>query len=173
MPDNKTKDNVVKLTPAKAKKASESKWGKPVMDLGFSIVPSLLFKAQRRLHLEPRHMGVLVQLLDFYWEDGRYPYPTKALLAERCNISPRQLQRIIVDMEEAGLVKRIERHHAGTNGKIANIYDLSGLEAKLKELEPDFTDVKKKAKAQRKDVATPGHKMRKRLKKASSAKAAS
>lgn len=172
MTDEKKKSNVVKLTPAKAKKASERKWGKPVMDLGFCIVPSLLFRAQKRLHLKPRHLGVLVQLLDFYWEEGRYPYPTKETLAGRCNMSPRQLQRIIAEMEEEGLIKRIERHHAGTNGKIANIYDLSGLEARLKALEPEFTDVKKKAKEQRKDVALPGHKMRKRLKKASNAKAA-
>lgn len=173
MSDEKKKSNVVKLTPAKAKKASERKWGKPVMDLGFCIVPSLLFKAQRRLHLKPRHLGVLVQLLDFYWEDGRYPYPTKETLAGRCNMSPRQLQRIIAEMEEEGLVKRIERHHAGTNGKLANIYDLSGLEAKLKALEPEFTEVKKAEKARRKDVATPGHKLRKRLKKVSATKTAS
>ena len=173
MSDEKKKSNIVKLTPAKAKKASERKWGKPVMDLGFCIVPSLLFKAQRRLHLKPRHLGVLVQLLDFYWEDGRYPYPTKETLAGRCNMSPRQLQRIIAEMEEEGLVKRIERHHAGTNGKIANIYDLSGLEAKLKALEPEFTEVKKTEKARRKDVATPGHKLRKRLKKTTAVKTAS
>ena len=51
---------VIQLHPAKAKKASERKWGKPVMDLGFCIIPSLLLRAQARLGLNPTQLAVLM-----------------------------------------------------------------------------------------------------------------
>ncbi|MCF6275838.1 MAG: helix-turn-helix domain-containing protein [Robiginitomaculum sp.] len=163
MSEENKKSNVVKLSPTKAGKASERKWGKPVMDLGFSIIPSLLFKGQRRLGLSPTQLAVLVQLLDFYWDAGRYPHPTKEKLAGRLNISPRQLQRIMVQLEEGGFLRRIERHHAGNGGKLGNIYNLSGLEKKLKGLEPDFTKVKADASKARKEVARPAQRLLKNL----------
>lgn len=47
---------IVPLRPAKAKQkqASEKKWGQAVMKLGFSIVPSLLLRAQQRLGVTTR-----------------------------------------------------------------------------------------------------------------------
>ena len=61
---------VIPLRPAASKKASELKWGKAVMDLGFSIVPSLLLRAQPRLGLNPTQLAVLVHLADYWW--GRW-----------------------------------------------------------------------------------------------------
>ena len=47
-------DNVVRLRPEKdTERASEKKWGKEVIALGFCIVPSLLLRAQNRLGLNP------------------------------------------------------------------------------------------------------------------------
>ena len=147
-------NNVIPIRPPKASKASERKWGKEVMDLGFCIVPSLLLRAQQRLGLNPTQLAVLMQLCDFWWEDSRKPYPSKEALSDRLGLSPRQVQRVIAELEAAGLVTRIERHHPGHGGKLSNIYDLSGLVAKLKKLEPDFRavedDVKKARKAVRK-----------------------
>ena len=53
---------VIPLQPLKAKKASERKWGKAVMDLGFCIIPSLLLRAQARLGLNPTQLAVLMHL---------------------------------------------------------------------------------------------------------------
>ncbi|WP_430450076.1 helix-turn-helix domain-containing protein [Rhodophyticola sp.] len=79
--------NVVQLRAPKAGRASEKKWGKQVMDLGFCIVPSLLLRAQQRLGLNPTQLAVLMQLCDFWWEDARKPHPGKKLLAERLGLS--------------------------------------------------------------------------------------
>ena len=55
--DNPESAKVVPLRqPLKATKASERKWGKPVMGLGFCIVPSLLLRAQQRLKLNPTEL---------------------------------------------------------------------------------------------------------------------
>lgn len=149
--------NVVQLRPPKAGRASEKKWGKQVMDLGFCIVPSLLLRAQQRLGLNPTQLAVLMQLCDFWWEDARKPHPGKKLLAERLGLSERQVQRYIAELEQAGLVKRIERY-ASHGGKMTNTYDLSGLVARLKKLEPEFRKVEEDVKEERKAVTKRGYK---------------
>lgn len=146
---------VVTLHPSKAKKASERKWGKPVMDLGFCIVPSLLLRAQARLKLNPTQLAVLMHLADYWWDVDRKPYPAKKTLGERLKLSPRQVQRYVAQLEEMGYVQRIERT-AVHRGKLSNAYDLSGLVRRLKELEPDFREVEEEVKARRRDVARPG-----------------
>ncbi len=130
--------NVVQLRPPKAGRASEKKWGKQVMDLGFCIVPSLLLRAQQRLGLNPTQLAVLMQLCDFWWENARKPHPGKKLLAERLGLSERQVQRYIAELEQAGLVERIERR-ASHGGKMTNTYDLSGLVSRLKKLDVTST----------------------------------
>ena len=161
--DNSTTAKVIPLRPQKAAKASERKWGKRVMDIGFCIVPSLLLRAQRRLGLNPTQLAVLMHLADYWWDVDRKPYPSKKSLGERLGLGPRQVQRYLAELEEAGLVRRIERR-AAHRGKISNEYDLSGLVERLKEIEPDFRQVEEEVKARRRAVARPG--IRRRSKKA-------
>jgi predicted transcriptional regulator len=151
----KAKDNVIPLHSAKLGKASEKKWGRAVIKIGFSVVPSLLLRAQRRLHLSPTDLAVLLQLCDYWWDEARKPYPSKDSLSERLNLSPRQIQRIIANLEKEGLVKRIERRGLH-GGKLSNLYDLTGLVTKLQNIEPDFRKVEEEAKLRRKAVARPG-----------------
>lgn len=155
---------VVPLRPDKARKESEKKWGKDVMGLGFSIIPSLLFRAQRRLGLSPTQLAIIVQIADFWWDESRKPYPSKETLSERLGLSERQIQRHIAELENAGLVERVERR-AAHKGKLSNAYDLSGLVERLKELEPEFREADEEAKSLRKEVARPGGLRRKRQKK--------
>jgi len=146
---------VVKLPVKATQRASEQKWGKPVMNQGFCIIPSLLLRAQRRLGLNSTQLTVLMHLADFWWDVNRKPYPSKETLAERMNLSARQVQRIIAELEKAGLVKRTQRY-AAHKGKISNEYDLSGLVARLKQLEPDFRKADEEAKERRRQAARPG-----------------
>ena len=146
---------VIPLRPSKATKASERKWSKPVMDLGFCIVPSLLLRAQPRLKLNPTQLAVLMHLADYWWDVDRKPYPSKKTLGERLGLSARQVQRYIADLEAMGFVQRIERT-APHRGKLSNEYDLSGLVKRLKELEPEFRQVEEEVKTRRRAVARPG-----------------
>lgn len=130
---------VIPLRPSLILKASERKWGRAVMKLGFTILPSLIFRAQARLGLSPTHLAVLLQIADYWWEKERNPYPGMTALGERLDLSPRQVRRHIADLEKAGLVQRIERR-AAHRGKLTNLYDLSGLVEKLTKLEPEFRE---------------------------------
>ena len=154
MANDTDEGKVVQLRPTKAarsKQASSDKWGGKVMDLGFCIVPSLLLRAQQRLGLNPTQLAVLLQLCDFWWDAGRKPHPGVKLLAERLSLSDRQVRRYIAELEDAGLVQRIERI-APHGGKQTNIYDLDGLVKRLKELEPEFRTVEDGARTARAQV---------------------
>lgn len=151
---------VIALHPLKASKASERKWGKAVMGLGFCMVPSLLLRAQQRLRLNPTQLAVLMHLADYWWDVERKPYPSKKTLGERLGLSARQVQRHIADLEEMGLVQRVERR-AAHQGKLSNIYDLGGLVERLKALEPEFREVEEENKRRRTAVAKPGLRFRK------------
>ena len=156
--ETKTSDNVVSLRPTKeAGRASEKKWGKSVIAIGFCIVPSLLLQAQRRLGLTPTQLAILMQLCDFWWDSERKPYPSKATLADRLGLSPRQVQRHVAELETAGLVQRTQRW-SSHGGKTTNFYDLGGLVKRLQELEPEFRQVEEEARAARRAVSQPKHK---------------
>lgn len=154
--ESKTAAKVVPLRPGKkAMQMSDKKWGKEVMKLGFSIVPSLLLRAQRRLGLNPTQLAILMQLADYWWEAERKPFPSKQALSERLGLSPRQIQRHIAELEKAGLVKRIERR-APHKGKQSNFYDLSGLIERLQALAPEFQQARDEAKTIQRQVARRG-----------------
>lgn len=124
-----------------ADQISDKKWSKPVMKLGFCIIPSILLQAQQRLGLNPTQLVVLLQLVEFWWRDDSKPFPSKQTLSERIGLGPRQIQRHMAELEKAGLVKRIERR-AAHRGKLSNEYDLSGLVERLKKIAPDMQAAK-------------------------------
>lgn len=139
--------------PASADRRSERKWGKAVIDVGYTIVPSILLRAPRRLGLSPIQLAIVLVLAEYWWDPAKNPWPSKADLCNRIGLKPRQLQRHIAEMEQAGLIQRKQRFLAGR--KSTNEYDLSGLVAKLKTLAPEFQEAKRAAKARAELVSTP------------------
>ena len=142
---NQKPGNVVELRPTEAQKEEkaqkrkfEKKWGKAVADQKFCMLPSLLIKAQRRLGLSPIQFAVIVHLCDFWWEDGKHPFPKKETIAHRLNVTEKQVQRVMRDLEKAGYVQRIPR--STPHGRTSNEYNLSGLVRKLQELAPEFAE---------------------------------
>ena len=152
MTENSRKEG---LSRSKVEPVSEKKWGNDVIELGYSIVPSLIFKAQRRLGLNSVELNLLLHLMDFWWGHNQMPFPSKTTLAERVNLSPRQLQRYLTALEEAGFIQR-EARYAGHKGQQSNRYNLNGLVNKLKKLAPEFREVKEDAKKKTKKVEQPG-----------------
>jgi hypothetical protein len=125
--------------------ASAKKWGKAVLGLGFCVIPSLLLRAQARLGLSPVQLAILLHIIDHWWFAEQLPFPSKASIASRCSLSTRQVQRYLSELEERGYIKRITRF-VDHKGQQSNYYDLSGLVAQLKKLEPEFTSVEEMRK---------------------------
>ena len=96
-----TPTKVVPIKPkADTRKASEKKYGKPVMDLGFCIVPSLLMQAQARLGINPVQFNIIMHLADIWWDAAHRPWPKKQLLAERMGMSEEKVIEIIKISQE-------------------------------------------------------------------------
>ena len=66
----------------------------------------------------------------------------------------------MVELEEMGYVERIERT-APHKGKLSNEYDLGGLVKRLKQLEPEFSEVEEEHRERRRAVARPSLRRRK------------
>lgn len=151
-----TKRNVISLKARRdaTERAADRKWGKKVMDLNYTIVPSLFIQAQRRLGLSCLQFNILVQLMDFWWQPESKAFPAKKTIAERIGVHPRTVQKNIEALEKAGLVQRIARRTKAGDPD-TNVYDLSELAKKLKELEPEFREAKDERLALRGIAETP------------------
>jgi len=124
-----------------------------VIKLGYTVVPSLLLRAQAKLDLTPEQLNVLLQLAEHWWEADKEPYPSKETLARRMHKSPRQVQRYLTQLEDAGFIQRIERF-LGHKAQTSNAYSLRGLVEKLSAVEPEFRKAAEQNKLRRKRVET-------------------
>ena len=156
-------DNVVPLRPradaAPSRRSLEKRWTRDVIEPGFTLIPSVILRAQARLHINAVELAVLMHLIDHWWEDETMPFPSKRRLAERMSVSDKTVQRAIVRLEEEGLLKRHPRSHA-SGGQASNLYDLSPLVEKLKLIAKDMIEARMDAAATRRAAARPGLKRR-------------
>lgn len=163
----KPSDNVVELHPAPTteptRRSLERRWSKEVLEPGFTFIPSVLLRAQARLHIDAIELAVLLHLIEHWWEDDAMPFPSKKRLAERLGVSDKTVQRAIQRLETEGLVKREVRAHA-SGGQASNRYDLSPLIERLKPIAQEMTEARNKAAAERRAVSRPG--LRRRVKDA-------
>lgn len=151
--------NVVNFpaAPAKAEASRVRIWSRPVVALGYTALPSVMIQAQRRLGITPLQFNILTQLLDYWREPGRAPFPSKAELADRIGVKPKTIQTNIRALETAKLVTREMRRTAAGDWN-SNVYHLDGLVDRIKALVPEFEEAReerKKAKAAQKRAQTP------------------
>ncbi|MBQ4823960.1 helix-turn-helix domain-containing protein [Leisingera sp. HS039] len=131
------------------------KWGKATIDLGYTVIPSALLRGQARLGIGPNELAVLLHLLDHWWRPDEMPWPSKKTIAERLGVSTKTVQRAIVGLEQASLLRRNERYHK-TGGRTSNEYDLRPLVERLKPIVADMAKAEKDSKATKRAAERPG-----------------
>ncbi len=142
----------LKTKPVAPDRAFAMRWGAKVTDHGYSKVPHMFFALQAELGLTSPQAMVLLHLLDHWWHSSSgLPWPAKKTLANRMSVTERQIQRILADLENEGLISRQARFYS-SGGQKSNAYDLGGLIKRLKKLEPAFR-AEKDAKKQRRAAA--------------------
>lgn len=161
--------NVVQLPPkgvgqATDKKVLEERWTKGVLDPGFVVIPSVLLRAQKRLHIDSVELAVLLHLIDHWWDNDDMPFPSKKRLGERIGVSDKTVQRAIKKLEDEKLIKRVKRHNK-SGGQTSNIYDLTPLIERLKPIAKELVEAREEAKETRRSPEKPGHAMCKAAKK--------
>ncbi|MBH0619084.1 helix-turn-helix domain-containing protein, partial [Salmonella enterica] len=96
----------------------------------------------------------LIQLLDYWHEPTRKPFPSKKDLAKRMGVTDKTIQTNIRELEQAGYVQREQRKTSAGDWN-TNIYHLDGLVAKIRALEPEFAAEKKQRKEAKAALQTP------------------
>jgi hypothetical protein len=140
MTNTKQPSNIVELRPNRRpaeEKILVKRWSSPVMAQGFTAIPTLLFRVQGRLGIGPVEFNVLLQIVSHWWGVDDWPYPSKDAIAKRISRTPRQVQRCLTTLEQAGLITRIERFR-GHRAQTSNRYSLTGLIKRLQALAPEI-----------------------------------
>ena len=145
-------------TPAKEIRkpsSTEQIWSREVTRHGYTGVPSILIRGQSRLGLNATQMNIILQLLEYWVDPARKPFPSKKDLANRIGVkSGKTIQINIRALEQAGFIRREQRKTASGDWN-SNIYHLDGLISRVRELEPEFSEEKRKRADARKTVETP------------------
>lgn len=109
-PSAKPSATVIQMPiPKKGKRRAEDKWSPQVLKFGYTTLPNLLLRAQAKLKITPSQFNVLAHVIQHWWEAGKDPFPAKETIARRMGKSPRQIQRYLTELEEAGHIKRVPR----------------------------------------------------------------
>ena len=150
------KNNVLSFSGESVKIASSQEriWGRSVVRHGYTGIPSILIQAQSRLGVTPIQMNIIVQLLDYWRDPERPPFPTKKALADRMNVTAKTIQNNMRALEKAGLIQREQRKTASGDWN-SNIYHLDGLVERIQKMEPDFKEAKEKRLDAKRRAETP------------------
>ena len=139
---------------AQEKSSTERIFGSKVYSHGYTGVPNILLRAQNRLGITPTQLTIIVQLLGYYFDPLRPPFPSKRELANRIGITEQTIRINIKALEDNGLVAR-EQQKTRFGDYGSNRYHLTGLIEKLKKFEPDFEKERKERKEARNLTETP------------------
>lgn len=132
-------------------KTNELKWGKPLMQAGWTAIPNVIIACQKALKLQAMDMNILLHLASFWWEADNKPHPAKQTIAKTMGIHASTVQRRIRAMEKRGLIRR-EYRRSPERGNLSNKYDFAGLIAKATDLAK--AELKKREKVKREKAAT-------------------
>lgn len=113
-------------------KTNEKKWGKTLMNAGWTAFPSIILEKQHALGLDALDVNIILYLSTYWWESENLPHPSKKTIAEAIGVDPRTVQRRIAGLEKGGFLRR-EYRSDKEKGNKSNKYDFEGL---IKESEP-------------------------------------
>ncbi len=146
------------------KSSTQRIFGPKVMDHGYTALPNILMRGQNRLGINTTQFNIIAQLLSYWFDPVRPPFPSKRELAQRMGITVQTLRINIKALEEQGLVVREQRKTAaGDYG--SNTYHLDGLVKALKKLEPDFDEERKERQQSKNLTEKPNARAVARIKK--------
>jgi DNA-binding MarR family transcriptional regulator len=119
---------------------SQEKWGSEAIAAGFTVLPNHFIALNQFVGeekaLSPTEMLVTLQILSSWWSKDRLPFPSKATIASRSGLSPRQVQRALTALEQKGYVERITRYSTN-QARTSNQFKLTGLVTAVAEAAKD------------------------------------
>ncbi len=110
----------------KAIKTNEKKWGKNLMNAGWTAFPSIILEKQHALGLDALDINIILYLSTYWWEAENKPHPAKKTIAEALGKTSRTIQRRIAALESVGFMSR-EFRPDKLRGNKSNKYHFDGL----------------------------------------------
>lgn len=110
---------------------NEEKWTKPLMDAGWTVIPSVIIQRQSALGLEPIDLTVLLHLASRWWTADNCPHPSLKTLAQSIGVSVSTVQRSLTRMKDAGFLKIRHRRRSEDGGQTSSSYHFDGLIEKV------------------------------------------
>ena len=105
---NSTSNNLPEnLAEVSVGKAIYAKYGEASV-AGFQAVPDVLLKNQAALDLTATDLVVLLNVLMHWWYPAQKPFPRSTTISKRMGVSTRTVQRALHQLEDKGLLVRVE-----------------------------------------------------------------
>jgi DNA-binding transcriptional regulator YhcF (GntR family) len=107
-------------------RSNEKKWSKPLMEAGWTVIPSIIIEKQAALGLDALDMNIVVHLAQYWWQADNLPHPSVETIATAIGVKPRTVQKRIKALQELKIVTRHE-HRRSNNSSDTNRYSFEGL----------------------------------------------
>src|SRR5260221_13609539 len=108
-------------TPFHGYSAIAVRFGDSLLEAGHTAIPNAVLDSYARLGLTPAEMLFVVHVWQFWWTH-RNPYPSLARIADRMDMSRRQMRSYVSSLRSKGFLVVHERHLAGM-GQATSEYD--------------------------------------------------
>ena len=121
------------------KEVLTKKWTKPLIDVGYTAIPTIIVQRMGVLGLTALDFAILCQLVSYWWTVEQLPHPSIQSIADAIGVKHATVKKRLAALEKAKLLKRVHRPRPGNRNK-TNEYSFEPLIAAvtphaLKELE--------------------------------------
>jgi len=119
-------DNTKPKESTKEQKKLEAKWSTPLINAGWTAIPSIIFEKQEALGLDPIDLNIVAHLACYWFTPENLPHPSVGRIAKAMGVTPRTVQKRIKALVALGLLTKQERKKADKSNE-TNLYGFAGL----------------------------------------------
>lgn len=89
--------------------AIEEKWGRTVLDAGWTGIPNALLRYAADLKLDPTETLVLIYLMRFWWKTEDLPYPSITKTSQEMGVSRKTMTKKFASLKEKGYITPVKQ----------------------------------------------------------------
>ena len=112
-----TKPVEVKPALKEDKEVLTKKWTKPLIDAGYTAIPTIIIQRMAVLGLDPLDFAILAQLASYWWSHAQLPHPSIPSIAGAIGVTASTVKKHLAALEKAKLIKRVHRPQPGNRHK--------------------------------------------------------
>jgi len=100
-----------------SKEVLTKKWTKPLIDVGYTAIPTIIVQRMGVLGLAPLDFAILCQLASYWWSPDQLPHPSSKAIADAIGMKHATVKKRPSALEKAKLIKRVHRPRPGNRHK--------------------------------------------------------